>query len=259
MRTTCSRRSPACCVARVVASTCWRGSAPTTSCSCLSEANTEQALGVAGRVRAQLTDGFALSADVAPIAIGVATAPEHGDSLDALVAAARRAVESQPEHATSALAMADAAAEPPRPAIERFVGRVAELRRLEQMFDASLRGDARIVTVVGAAGIGKTALVSRLMLDARRRGAAYVIASCRPSAFPTPYAPWIDLIEGLRAARAVPERRWHSLPRLVPSLAGSQRSLRLTDDSAPKAEASLTDEICELLSAAAATSARSCW
>jgi diguanylate cyclase (GGDEF)-like protein/putative nucleotidyltransferase with HDIG domain len=218
----------------------------------LADANTEHALGVAGRVRAQLTDGFALSADVAPIAIGVATAPEHGDSLDALVAAARRAIQSQPHHACSTLAMADAAAEPPRPAVERFVGRVAELRRLEQLFDASLRADARIVSVVGQAGVGKTSLVSRLMLDARRRGASHVIAQCHPSVFPTPYGPWIDVIEGLRAARVIPERRWHSLPRLVPSLAGSQRSLRLAEDAGANADASVREEICELLTHAAA-------
>jgi diguanylate cyclase (GGDEF)-like protein/putative nucleotidyltransferase with HDIG domain len=219
----------------------------------VADANSEQTLGVAGRVRAQVTAAFASSADVVPIAVGIATAPEHGDSLDALVAAARRAVQAQPEHACSTLAMADAAAEPPRPAVERFVGRVAELRRLEQMFDASLRGEARIVSVVGAAGIGKTSLVSRLMLDARRRGAAHVIASCRPSAFPTPYGPWIDVIEGLRAVRAIPVRRWHSLPRLVPSLAGSQRSLRLADDGAASTDASVQGEICELLANAAIT------
>ena len=213
----------------------------------LSEASSEEALGVAGRVRAQLTDGFALSADVAPVAIGIATAPEHGDSLDALVAAARRAVESQPQHATSALAMADAAADPPRPVLERFVGRVAELRRLEQMLDASLRGEARVVSVVGPSGIGKSALVSRLLLDARRRGATHVVAHCRPSQFPAPYAPWIQLIDGLRAARVIPEKRWHSLPRLVPSLAGSQRALRLADESSTMPDVTLTDEICELL------------
>jgi len=218
----------------------------------VSDANSEQALGVAGRVRGYLTTAFASSADVVPIAIGVATAPEHGDSLDTLVAAARRAMQTQPEHACSTLAMADAAAEPPRPAVERFVGRVAELRRLEQMFDASLRGDARIVSVVGASGVGKTSLVSRLMLDARRRGAAHVIAECRPSAFPTPYGPWIDVIEGLRGARAIPERRWHSLPRLVPSLAGSQRSLRLANDSSAGGAGSVREEICELLASAAA-------
>ena len=213
----------------------------------LSEAGSEEALGVAGRVRAQLADGFALSADGAAVAIGIATAPEHGDSLDALVAAARRAVVSQPHHAASALAMADAAADPPRPVLERFVGRVAELRRLEQMLDASLRGDTRVVSVIGPSGIGKSALVSRLTLDARRRGAAHAVAHCRPSSFPAPYAPWIQVIEGLRAARVIPDKRWHSLPRLVPSLAGSQRALRLADDSGSMADVSLTDEICELL------------
>jgi len=219
----------------------------------LSEASSEQALGVAGRVRAQITDGFALSADVTPVAIGIATAPEHGDSLEALVAAARRAVESQPQHATSALALADAAAEPPHPIVERFVGRVGELRRLEQLLDASLRGEARVVTLVGQSGIGKSALVSRLVLDARRRGAAHVVAHCHLSSFPAPYAPWIQLIDGLRAARIVPEKRWHSLPRLVPSLAGSQRPLRLADESSVTSDASLTDEICELLAVVAAS------
>ena len=219
----------------------------------VSEASSEEALGVAGRVRAQLTDGFALSADVAPVAIGIATAPEHGDSLDTLVAAARRAVASQPQHATSALAMADAAAEPPRPVLERFVGRVAELRRLEQMLDASLRGDARVVSVVGPSGIGKSTLVSRLMLDARRRSAAHAVAQCRPSLFPAPYAPWIQLIDALRMARVVPEKRWHSLPRLVPSLAGSQRALRLADESSTVSDVSLTDEICELLATVASS------
>ena len=219
----------------------------------LTDAGSEDALGVAGRVRTQLTDGYALSADVAPIAIGIATAPEHGDSLDALVAAARRAVESQPGHATSALAMADAAADPPRPVVERFVGRVAELRRLEQLLDASLRGEARVVSLVGQSGIGKSALVSRLVLAARRRGAAHVVAHCHPSSFPAPYDPWIQLIDGLRAARVVPEKRWHSLPRLVPSLAGSQRALRLADESTTVSNVSLTDEICELLTAAAAS------
>ena len=219
----------------------------------LADAHTEQALGVAGRVRTHLNDGFATSSDVAPIAIGVATAPEHGDSLDSLIAAARLAVQSQPDHASRTLAMADRVPDPPRPALERFVGRVAELRRLEQMLDASLRGESRIVTVTGAAGIGKTSLVARLMLDARRRGAAYVVGGCRASAFQTPYAPWIAIVEGLRAARVVPERRWHSLPRLVPSLAATQRSLRLTDAGAATPDASVADEICELLAAAASS------
>jgi diguanylate cyclase (GGDEF)-like protein len=216
----------------------------------VSDANPEQALGVAGRVRAQLVEAFSGGVDSARIAIGVASAPEHGDSLDALVAAARLAVQAQPIHATNALAMADGVAEPPRPAIERFVGRVAELRRLEQMLDATMRGDARIVTIAGAPGIGKTSLLSRLMLDARRRGAAYVVGSCRPAVFQSPYAPWISIIEGLRAARAIPDRRWHALPNLVPSLAASQRSIHLVQTN-PASGISLTAEIADLLTSAA--------
>ena len=217
----------------------------------VSDANTEQALGVAGRVRANLGEAFAGSIDTAPIAIGVATAPEHGDSLDALVAAARLAVQAQPEHARHALAMADGVAEPPRPAIERFVGRVPELRRLEQMLEATMRGDARIVTVAGAPGMGKTSLVQRLMLDARRRGAVYVAGNCRPAVFQPPYAPWISVIEGLRAARAVPDRRWYALPTLVPSLAAAQRSLHLVDSNVT-ATGSPAAEIAELLVSTAA-------
>jgi predicted ATPase len=58
------------------------------------------------------------------------------------------------------------------------------------------------------------------------------------------------VIEGLRVSRALPERRWHALPRLVPSLAGTQRSLRLTA-STVEAETAMADEIGELLTAAA--------
>jgi len=47
----------------------------------------------------------------------------------------------------------------------------------------------------------------------------------------------------------VPDRRWNGLPRLVPSLAGS-RAVRLAEGV--RSEASLADEVCELLEAAAA-------
>lgn len=216
----------------------------------LAEASAEHALAVAGRVRAQLAEALAASTDAPCVAIGIATAPEHGDNLDALVAAARRAVETQPRHAEASLAMADAAADPPRPMIERFVGRVSELRRVEQLLDASLRGDSRIVSIVGESGVGKSSLVSRLLRDARRHGAVHAVGRCRPSSLRTPYAPWIEIIEALRDARVIPERRWHSLPRLVPSLAGAQRSTH--PDDATRPGESLRDEICALLRLAAA-------
>src|SRR5688500_17633602 len=217
----------------------------------LGDASAEHALTVAGRVRSQLGDGLDVNG-VAPIAIGVATAPEHGENLDALVAAARRAVDSQPERARNALAVADGIAEPRRPRLERFVGRVPELRRLEHLLDSAVRSNARVVTLSGPTGTGKTSLVSRLLLDARRRGATHVVGTCRASAFQIPYAPWIDIIEGLRAARVIPDRRWHSLPTLVPSLTASQRAPRLARDGNAQADASIPAEICELLTMTAA-------
>ena len=218
----------------------------------LGDANAEHALSVAGRVRSQLGEGLDVNG-CAPIAIGVATAPEHGENLDPLVAAARRAVDSQPERARNALAVADGIVEPRRPRLERFVGRVPELRRLEHLLDSAVRSDARVVTVSGPSGSGKTSLVSRLLLDARRRGATHVVGTCRrASTFQTPYAPWIDVIEGLRAARLVPDRRWHSLPTLIPSLTASQRMPRLARDGNAQEDASIPDEICELLTMTAA-------
>jgi len=218
----------------------------------LADAAAEQALAVAGRVRALLADGFTVGSDAPPVSLGVATAPEHGDSLDALVAAARRAIDSHPERARDALAVANGVAAPPRPIVERFVGRVAELRRLGVLLDSSMRGNARVVLLTGAAGSGKSALVSRLALDARRGGAVYAVGGCRPATFRQPFGPWIEIIDALRAARAIPDRRWHSLPRLVPSLAASQRTIRLADDAGSHADGALHDEMCELLAAAAA-------
>lgn len=217
----------------------------------LADASAEHAVAVAGRVRSQLGD--ALTGSTAEsIAMSIAAAPEHGESLDALVAAARRAIEAQPGHARHALAMADGVVEPRRPRVERFVGRVAELRRLEHLLDATLRVGGRLVTLAGPTGAGKTALMSRLALDARRRGALYVTGTCRSSTFHTPYAPWIHIIDALRAARVLPDQRWSSLPALIPSLTGGDRSPRLARDGDAGVVPSLPDEICELVMRVAA-------
>ena len=175
------------------------------------------------------------------------------DATDSGRAATLRAGDLQPDPAPHGLAMAGLGTEPRRREIERFVGRLTERRRLERMLDSALRGSTRVVTVVGPTGVGKTSLVSRLRLDARRRGATYVVGTCRSSTFQAPYRPWIDIIEGLRAARVLPERRWHSLPTLIPSLSGSQRALRLERDDNAQGGASLPDEICELLTITAAS------
>jgi DNA-binding CsgD family transcriptional regulator len=49
--------------------------------------------------------------------------------------------------------------------VEPFVGREVELGRLHTEFDAARRGEPRLVLIQGAAGMGKTALLHRLLAD----------------------------------------------------------------------------------------------
>ena len=51
-----------------------------------------------------------------------------------------------------------------------LVGRVVEVRRLEEMLETLPGGPARIVQLVGEPGIGKTRLVEELLRAARARG-----------------------------------------------------------------------------------------
>lgn len=212
-------------------------------------ATAESAAELARTIRTAL--GSEPVGEVAAVALAVAGAPEHGDSLDALVAAARRAAIDRPVRARHVVVAAESAASPARPPIERFVGRLAERRRLAQHLDASLRADPRIVAVIGPSGVGKSSLVSRLALDARLRSARYVVARCRAGTFRQPFGPWIEVIEAVRAAGGAPDRRWAVLPRLVPSLAGSGRLASGGDEAASDGGA-LRDELCEFLAAAAA-------
>ena len=168
-------------------------------------------------------------------------------------AEARGAAESSADVTSRARRVDDARSEHHRPVIERFVGRVAEQRRLAQLLDMTLRAGGRVVTVVGPVGIGKTSLVSRLAPDARRRGATFVAGQCRSSAFQVPYGPWVEIIESLRSSRVIPDRRWHALPTLVSSLTASQRVPRLARNGDAPGDPSLPDELCELLTLTAAS------
>jgi diguanylate cyclase (GGDEF)-like protein len=222
------------------------------------DATTEQALSVAGRVRAQLTDGLAGSSDVAPIAIGIATAPEHGDSLDALVAAARRAVTD-----TARTCMQCArdrrwrrGAAPPRARAVRGESRRTAssratvrhrrawrcARRDGRWFERYRQDFARVATHARCAaarrGLRRRHLQGVLVPDTARPVDRDRRRASRRS-------------RGARAPLACPAR-------LVPSLASTQRSLHLADDDATGDEATVVDEIYELISAAAA-SVHSSW
>ena len=69
-----------------------------------------------------------------------------------------------------------------------FVGREGELSRLR----AGLDGDARLVLVVGDAGVGKTRFAEQGMARATAAGLVMVRGECLPLAGALPMPPCID-------------------------------------------------------------------
>jgi AAA ATPase domain len=63
-------------------------------------------------------------------------------------------------------------------ASSRFVGRTAELDRLEAAFAYARGGDLVTLCVGGEAGVGKTRLVSRFAAQVRERGGQVLLGGC---------------------------------------------------------------------------------
>jgi len=59
-----------------------------------------------------------------------------------------------------------------------FVGREAELRQLQQAYDAAVSGQGGLVMVVGEPGIGKTSVVEQLATYASVRGGNLLVGHC---------------------------------------------------------------------------------
>jgi predicted ATPase len=75
----------------------------------------------------------------------------------------------------------------------RFVGREAELRRLEAAYGATAAGQAGLVLVVGEPGIGKTALCGRLAAHAAHQAAQVLIGHCyEEGSLSLPYLPFVE-------------------------------------------------------------------
>ncbi|MFN8582622.1 MAG: diguanylate cyclase [Gemmatimonadaceae bacterium] len=153
------------------------------------------------------------------LSIGVAMAPEHGPEFEPLFGVADRALYDSKLRGRNAVSMAGASTEgKPRLDIERFVGREMELRALLDQLESALRGESRIVSIVGEAGIGKTTMVKRLAPEVRLRTGVMVMGRSHEADVRPPYGPWADVISGIHGLGIVPPRSWEELGRLVPEL-----------------------------------------
>ncbi len=105
-----------------------------------------------------------------------ADAAEAGGDLGALVVAL---LDPDPARRPDGVEVARAlgVAVPPRPPMPRFVGRVAERALLGTRF-AAAREASRAVLVRGPSGIGKSALVSAFVDEARGGGALVIVDRC---------------------------------------------------------------------------------
>jgi DNA-binding CsgD family transcriptional regulator/tetratricopeptide (TPR) repeat protein len=80
----------------------------------------------------------------------------------------------------------------------RFVGRTAELGRLEAAFAYARGGDPLTLCVGGEAGVGKTRLVTRFADQAREAGGQVLVGGCiELGATALPYAPVAQALRGL--------------------------------------------------------------
>jgi DNA-binding SARP family transcriptional activator len=82
-----------------------------------------------------------------------------------------------------------------------FVGRENEMRLLRQELARARRGETRLVSVVGEAGIGKTRLVGEFCRLARLDGLSVASATVQPHDVRRPYAAFADLLQQLMSAR----------------------------------------------------------
>lgn len=155
------------------------------------------------------------------VSIAVVGAPQDGDSVEALLAAADRALHRAKRDGRDRVVVAehgDAGAARARLAFDTFVGREEELRTMVGLLDLASRGDARLVSISGEEGIGKSALVRRLEPEIRLRAGTLVTAQCLEGDQASAYAPWADVLARLHATGLLAQNQWRALPQLVPGI-----------------------------------------
>ena len=106
-----------------------------------------------------------------------------------------------------------------------LVGRAAEMTTLRGALAGAVSGAARMVALVGDAGIGKSHLAGAAAAAARTRGARVIVGRCYENERVLPFAPWVDALRAGGLSRddedvTTLEPVWRAeLARLLPELA----------------------------------------
>jgi len=122
-----------------------------------------------------------------------------------------------------------------------FVGRDAELERLQQLWKEAAAGERRVALLSGEPGVGKTRLAAEVALRAHEEGAVVIAGRCDED-LGVPYQPFVEALRHFVDHTASIELRERlgryggELVRLVPELAGSVGDLAPPVRSDPETE-----------------------
>lgn len=157
------------------------------------------------------------------ISVGVAGAPEHGSTYAPLHAAADAARVRLKAQGRDGAAVASVSQREPghRPLdIDRFAGRVEELRTIVGLLDEVVAGRPRVVAVLGEPGSGTATLIRRLEPEVRLRGGSLVRGRARDADVREPYLVWRGVLRHLSRLPGAPTQSWRELHYLLPLLPG---------------------------------------
>jgi len=188
----------------------------------LADTNAEEARSIGERICAAVRmHTFGKGQRQLTVSIGAAAAPEHSTTYAGVSAAAvdalmRIRAQGRDGAAAAPLPHRDALHRPL--AIDRLAGRLEEMASLSKWLDEACSGHPRVVSVFGETGTGTATLLRQLESEVRLRGGVFAMASSSNLAIGKPYGVWRSLLASTHRFPAAPERRWHELQHLEPSL-----------------------------------------
>jgi class 3 adenylate cyclase/tetratricopeptide (TPR) repeat protein len=98
-----------------------------------------------------------------------------------------------------------------------YVGRLRELAMLEGYLTDASRGEARLVSLAGPPGVGKTRLIHELITRARRRGFTVLRGQCQSYGNIPPFQPFLETLQDGVGARdpSEPDGARHVVQRVL--------------------------------------------